>query len=451
MKAINTSIIRRLNFKTKAIWIVFVLFTAAITGIAISEKEIIYFAIALSPFIVYLCIHKPFIFPFGLYVFLLPFENFLSVTGGSQGATLTKFLGALTILVLCLKGSFENKLKRPDPASIWLVLFVIYGFLTVWWAIEPHLVMGSIFTAVSLLLLYLVVASYKLQKDEFETIKWCILFGGFVAAAFTIYNYQLGLLDFGQEITQRATLDIGGRKANANTVGFSLIFPIAIGIHMVLEKRRKIIRVMLGAALFVTVFALIITGARGSMLGVAGVVIINFLSLKNRITFGTVLIVIAIIIIPFIPDLFFERWAKATSSGGAGRMDIWYAGLKALEKHWLFGAGLNNFPAAYDEFALYPSRFMGYYRAAHNTYLGNFVELGIVGFSFMILAIWKHYKAIQSRIKPHNFDEIMLTAVLFGVLIAAFFGDYASRKVFWLVLMMICMYKNVSVKNSVYL
>ncbi|MCP4367657.1 MAG: O-antigen ligase family protein [Deltaproteobacteria bacterium] len=435
----------------KVILIAFVLFTAAITGLAICDKKLIYFAVVLSPLIIYLCIHKPFIFPFGLYALLIPFDGLLAVAGVGSGATVTKLLGILTMLVLLLKGAFENKLKKPDSVLIWWVLLIMYGFLSVWWAIDTGIAQSRLKTAFGLLLLYLVVGSYRFKKNEFEAIKWCIMLGGLLAALLTIYFYESGLLKATQEASQRATISMEGRYVNPNAVGFDFMIPIAICGGMMLQESKKIIKVVLGLSTTLMLFGIIVTGSRGAMLGLAVIIIVYILSAKQKITYVTWFIVLGIILMPFIPDLFFERWSIATSTGGAGRVDIWHVGFKSLGKHWLTGAGLNNFLVAYEEFALFAPDFQGYNRGAHNTYLKFFVELGIVGITLFLMVLWKHYKAIQSRVVPlipNSYDTVILKSAFWAIMVLCFFGDKMWTKSFWLLWMMICMYGNVSTKNS---
>lgn len=428
--------INRLRLYKNVIWIITGLILAVIVGAAIADAKWIYFGVILSPFIIYICIEKPFIFPFGLYVFLLPFGSILSVTGDAQGASLTKIFGALTILALSLKGAFENKLKKPDIASIWWVLILFYGLLSIWWAIKPEAVLSVQKTLFSLLLFYLLVASYKIQRTEFETLKWCILLGGVLASVYLIYNRSL-------DDQSRVSLMYGESATDPNVFAFSLIIPASISIEMMMKHKGVMMKALFGVSIGVLLYSIILSGSRGGMLGIGMVIIVYILLIKQRITFVTMTIIIGIILISFIPEFFFDRWGSAIERGGAGRLDIWYAGYKALGKYWLFGAGLNNFHGAYNEFANYSPSFQGWNRAPHSIYLGFFVQLGVVGITLMVLAIRAHYKIIQSRFSKHNIDSVALMAAFCAVLVSSFFLDTFEQKSFWLLWMMIMMQRNV--------
>ena len=54
---------------------IFVVLSAIMTGLSIADGNWLYVGIMFIPLVIYICIIKPFIFPFGLYVLLLPFDN----------------------------------------------------------------------------------------------------------------------------------------------------------------------------------------------------------------------------------------------------------------------------------------------------------------------------------------------------------------------------------------
>ena len=419
----------------------FVLIVGIASGVWIATGNWTATVILFSPILIYLCIEKPFILPFGLYVFLLPFDSVLVVTGGSAaGPTLTKLLGILSILVLMFKSIFEKKFKRPDNIALLWMLFLIYGALSFFWAIKPESVIGRMPTAAGLIILYLVTASYKIQKAEFDTLKKFIVSGGFFAAIYTIYNYS-SITDM------RVTMQMGEQSADPNHFAFSLIIPVSVCIQLMMEHKKKTVKALLGVVLGLISFAIIITGSRGGFLGVGIIIAVYILSMKHKVTFSTILIVIGIIVTSLLPDLFVERWSEAVGSGGAGRFSIWYVGWKSLGDYWSFGAGLSNFPSSYGEFAFHDLS-KGWSRGAHNIYLEIIVELGIIGFSIMVLAIIKHYKAAKSRFSKYRMDEIMLKASFWAILLSSSFLGTVWRKSYWLLWILIIMYKTISDKEQ---
>jgi hypothetical protein len=440
------AILKRTIFNRNRIWIIIGFFIAVIMGVAIGDTKWIYMGAVIAPFLIYLCIEKPFIFPFGAYVFLIPFDSVLSVVGSSRGTTLTKLLGIITIFIFFLKGIFENKLIKPDSASIWLLLLILYSLLSVWWAIKPELVLNLFPTAVGLLLLYLIVASYKIERHEFETVKWFILIGGFMAALYTIYIYLKGHFYFESE---RAALVVGERAEDPNYFVYTLIIPISICIQKMLSLNRVTIKVLFGFVLSVMIFCVIITSSRSGSIAVLTVVFTYFFLIKKRTTFIAIIFICGIVLMQFIPELFFERIHDAVETKGIGRTHLLYVGWKALEKYWLVGAGIGNFGKAFTEFIIYDPNFHDLDRGAHNLFLASLVELGILGITLLIVIIAKHYRILKMRFSHGYGEDIMLKATFWGILTMSFFLDPMFRKSFWLLWMMIVMEGNLSKRGRI--
>ena len=239
-------------------------------------------------------------------------------------------------------------------------------------------------------------------------------------------------------------------EINPNIFSYDLLLPVSICIEMFLLKQNK--KIKKGLFLFVLallLFTIILTGSRKTMLAVGAIFAVYIFNSEKRSTLLIGSILIGISIFSFLPDIFFDRWGDTFESRGSGRIDIWIVGLKSLEKYFLFGAGLGNFPSAFDEFMHYAPNYMGAYRAAHNLYLEILVELGLVGFSLMILMMWKHYRAIPPRLDKDDNNQVMLKAVFWAMLTANFFGEFLLRKSFWLLWMMILMYRNVLKSESI--
>ncbi|MCF6148008.1 MAG: O-antigen ligase family protein [Candidatus Kuenenia sp.] len=443
--------IKNINTKARSnsseiILVVFILLFGIFLANVIVDFNIIYFGIILLPFLIYLAVEKPFIFPFGAYVFLLPFDSVLSVVGSAKGATLTKFLGVLTILVLLLKGIFENKLRKPNIICLWWLLFILYGCVSLFWAIEQSAVMSRIPTAVGLLILYLIVASYQITESEYQILKLFIVAGAFLGSLFLIYLHYKGIFVGGE----RTTITIGDRIADPNGIAFCLLIPITVCMEMILRsKKTKMVQGLFLIIFGIITFGVILTGSRGGLLGVLIIFIVYILFSKQRKMLGALLVLITVVSIIFTPDFFIDRIKDTIEThSGAGRESIWKVGLLMLKKYWMLGAGLNNFHFAYNDFAFFGSGFKGFGRGSHNIYLGNFVEMGVLGFSFMILAMWKHYQSIYSKMLQEKTGIIMLKSSFWAILATSFFLDTCWTKSFWLLWVMIIIHENIMNKEN---
>ncbi len=444
MDILIRQVIKNPNFKNVT-WFLTGIFVVIVMGMAIAYGEWKYLAILSIPLLMYLSIEKPFIFPFGVYLFLIPFDSILSVTGSSKGTTLTKLLGIVTILILLLKGSFERKLQWPDKAAFYWTLFVLLGLVSIAWAMRADSVKSISFTAVGLLALYFVISSYKMDGREFETCKWFILFGGGFCSIYAVYSYAAGIF---YESTTRATIALDERTTDPNHFAFSLLIPISLSIEKIFGQKSLKMKTLLIAVLGLMIFSVIISGSRGGLLGVLIIFLLYAFLIKKRFLLLTLMVLMGIVLLELAPDYFFERVEGVADSGGAGRMTIWIYGISILKQNWLYGVGLNNFPMAYSEFAHFTPFTQAIYRGAHNQYLQVLVELGIIGFTVMTVSIVAHYKTLT--LKGHNPDigKTMLKASLCGILVTSFYLDTIWTKSFWLLWMMILIHRNVKERRN---
>ena len=402
--------------------------------------SLICLTIGILPFLIFLALKKPYWFPFGLYLFLLPFDSVLSLPGGE--ATLTKFLGVATMAALIATGLLRHRMTRPDFAALWWVLLIAYGIISMTWAIDAKRVVSGIPSALGLLVLYLVVASYRFSKDEFELLKKIILAGGVVAGIYSIYLFFTGSSYIR---TGRASIMLAERTTNPNMFAFSLLIPASICIERILNQKKLIYKILFGSIIMIMLFGIGISGSRGGFLGLGVIVIVFILHGKQKVTFSMIAATLAILLFALLPEIFVSRLQEAIESQGSGRLGIWYVGWHALQKYWLIGAGASNFTEVYNEFAGYAPYFMGYGRGPHNIYLGLLIELGVIGFAILIAGIVKHYRAIvKVGVSLDNNNDIMLKAAVWGVLISCFFSTFIWTKDFWLVWMLIMMHKNIS-------
>lgn len=400
-----------------------------------SEYSYAYIGLLLAPLLLYAGLRDPFIFPLGVYAFLVPFDSVLILSGETSGPTLTKVLGVLTIALLLLKGSTERRLSMPRSAALWLGAFVLWGVLSGWWAIEPGQTFYRAFTAVGLLLLYWTAASYQASQREFDLLSAFCLFGGLCAAAFLVYSY------WSQGTVQRATLTMGTQQADINEAAFTLLLPAALALRT-LGAPRLATRLFGTAAFLLLTAGLLVTGSRGALLGLLCILCLHFAFLKIKTLWAGLAFAALLLLFAVMPEVMAERWKDAVESGGAGRTSIWYVGLRALGKYWLIGAGLHNFPYAYTEFAEYAPAFKGLYRGAHNIYVETAVELGLAGVVLMLGWIGQHFLILYRCSPARVATAAALLAAFAGCLVSSTFVGTLWVKAFWLVPLLIAVHGN---------
>jgi O-antigen ligase len=380
---------------------------------------------AVSPILV----RWPITVAFGAYALMVPFDS-VALVAETGGATITRLVGIVAAAVLLATGLIERRLVRPPLAALWVVLFFLWAVASLAWAVNLPLAQARLPTAVSMVAMYLVAVSFGASEREVTAVCVLTMLGGAVAATAGIV---LGF-EADTERAVRGTLAIAGREANPNGVAQSLLLPLSMAIGMLLASRRIWGRAVAVAGVCVIAAGIFLTMSRASLAAVA--LMIGVLLYRFRMRWQ-VLAVIGVLtaLLPLMPDLFFQRVSDVFTGAettGAGRTGIWEVGVRALERFGWFGAGLSNFPAVYDMYASTPPR--GLSRGAHNTYLGTWVESGVVGLVFLLAAVVSHLRIVK---RPNEgMSQAVLPAVCeaacFGFLVVAFFGDPLWTKAFWL-------------------
>jgi O-antigen ligase len=373
----------------------------------------------------------------GLFAFLVPFDEVSTLASSGPGTTLTYYVGAAAALIIFFAALLNQRIELPPRPAVWWTALILWGSITSVWAIVPALCWQRLPTATALLLLYLIAISVRLKKDELSWVAYATILGGVAAAIYATLEFYHGTMYADSET--RAALVIAGREADPNQFAAALLGPCALAIGGVLySKNRTTITLNLLAAATMA-FAALLTMSRGGLVGL--LVILTYYAYKRGIGWRIMLpALILVLLFALMPGVFFSRLSRSESDRGAGRLDVWQVGLVALEHHAVLGAGLNNFPVVYQQFAGMAKVFHGYYRGSHNIYLGMTVETGLVGFLLFAGALIAQFR------NAHNAEDgrcsdlpwlVPCEAAFTGVLVAGFFLDIFWRKFFWLTLILL--------------
>jgi putative inorganic carbon (hco3(-)) transporter len=382
----------------------------------------------------------------GLYAFLLPFDS-IAVLGESQsGTTVNWVVGALAAMALLATGVFMRCLDVPPKAArIWASLLV-WSLITVAWALQPQAAIRLLPTAISLVLLYVLAVSWRVTKKQFDVLTWLTIAGGCVASLYVIYLDVTGVT--WRHLT-RASLLVAGRETNPDLMGAVLILPLSLaiaGFVTAVSRLQKTVFLGIAAAIGSAVF---LSMSRAALIAVAAIFVVFLIRLGPNRRIVTVISTLLLGIVA-MPSTFFSRIREAVATGGAGRLDIWRGGISVLKQYWLTGAGLNNFPVAYNDFAGRGRIFEGYGRGSHNTYLNVLCELGIVGFLLLVAGLVAHLRSVQ-RLRSVTgkipVQVVGFEAACWAMLVFSFFADDLWSKAFWLDWILLLMAVRVAEKS----
>ena len=395
------------------------------------DKAPLYAAVALLPVLVY----RPVQVSMGLFVLSVPFDTIGAMSGSMAhfGSSLGALAGAGAGAVLLVTGLATGRLQRPPKAAVWWGLYIGWCLLSVLWAMDSVRAWERFPSAISLCALYLVCVSFRFTEAELRFILSLVVLGGVLAALLALKGFAAGITG------PRASLMIGEQEANPNDFASSMLLPFAFALTAFFAARTWPRKTMLLMVLGVIMFCVFLTMSRGSLfaLGVLGLVFLTRTGMRKQVLLPIVLILVLLF---FLPGAFFSRMEQGVDidNHATGRFDIWMVGVQIVKHHGIVGAGLQNFQAAFNEFAGYAPVFHGFDRDPHNIFLEVWSEMGIVGLLLFLAAIGSQLRAAGRRqtqlSDPRNPPYLLVAAeaACWGLLAHGLGANLLWRKHFWL-------------------
>jgi O-antigen ligase len=402
--------------------------TALAIGLAIGEGR----WILLVPLAFLVCVFFwPVAVALGSFALLIPFENASAISGAARRFSVTTAVGLVAALILVTVGFLGRRFCRPSNSTLWWGLLMAWSAITILWAKDPEAAIRGLPAALGIVLLYLVTVSLRIKKEELDWIFLSATLGGCVAAAIASYQFYHGV--FWAVDTNRGSLVMGSESADPNAFAATLLLPFSLVVGYFLSARlwsKKLIAGTLGAVL---VLGTLVSMSRSAFVALLVIALVYLYRVQLR---RKMVAVLAFLVLPLlaIPHSFYARLQDAADTGGAGRLDIWQAGLVSLKRYGLWGAGLDNFASVYSSVAGYASHFMGYTRDSHNTYLEIGVDLGVVGLVLFFAGIRSQLRAAGACSKSLRayMPVVACEAACWATMVYALFGNMIWRKVFWL-------------------
>jgi O-antigen ligase len=406
-----------------SIFLLLIACAVAILGIVLQN----YYLLGIFPAVL-LLIKYPVELPLGVFAFLIPFDSVLML--GQSGHTLTWLTGAAAGGILLAYGVLSGRLIAPPRAALWWGLFVLWGAISLLWALDPAQGLERLPTALLLFLLYLVVVSFRITPRELTTVILCAIAGGVFASGYTLREFSHGTGFF-----SRASLIVSGQDSNPNDFADSLLLPLALALGGFFSARTLLKRSGMLVSTLIIAYCVLSTMSRGSALAVAAVLLVFLLRLGVRLK-TMVAIALMVVLLVFLPQLFFARMQDSITSRAEGRWDIFIVGAQVVRHYGILGAGLESFRAAYTKFAGFAPIFRGFDRDPHNIYLQVWAELGIIGLCLFFAAIWSQLRDLQGGIRGRtaspNYVLLAVEAACWALLIHGFSGNLLWRKEFWM-------------------
>lgn len=223
---------------------------------------------------------------------------------------------------------------------------------------------------------------------------WVGLLGSVVAVAALVSLYGLYQYVRGTAVASRAWFDINTNPeltsrvfstfGNPNTLAMYLEFSLPLTVGLLWSERSRLKQLLYMAAALVMLAALVLTMSRGGWLALVFGGLVFLALTDSRVLWALPLA--GAVAYAFLPPVFRTRLATIGSlkdASNAYRVNIWLAAIYMIGEFWPTGVGFGYraFMPIYNYFRLRGQPAFH----AHNFYLEQFAELGIIGF---ILFLW---------------------------------------------------------------
>jgi len=379
-----------------------------------------------APFAAYLAFRYPLIFPFGLYIALVPFDNVLQVT---SGATYVRLIAGLAALALLTRMLLLRRFVKPATGWYAWAAFVVWAGISLMWTPdlpESQRVYGIVLQN---FLMMTVLALYPVRDVEFRWLGILTVASGLAAGlyAFTHHAAISGT---------RFTIVAGDLYIDPNQFATSFVMPIAICLAVALSSKDVRLKLLcLGSILFMMV-PILMSASRGGLIAI--ILLFFYFALRSKHRFQILAVAaVCVALTAFYPTVY-ERFAhdEGQMGSGSGRTYIWAVGLHALKQHWMLGTGVGSFLETYDQnfLAVFQPQMQGWHRPSHDIIIGTWVELGIVGLGIVLAAWYKTFRQMRVITPDHRLYPMRLA--LEGALVALFaqslFIDPIWIKYVWL-------------------
>jgi O-antigen ligase len=295
--------------------------------------------------------------------------------------------GGLAVLAwLVAPASWQEKLPTNMKPVRYVLMLLGLAFLTIPISIWPS---QSLDTAVSYgktILLFLMVFFWCRTLMNMRRVVWIYCLG---PVLLVIISMITGTAP-SEERFSAATYD-------PNDLALVLVMILPMLVYLFSTTQAKFPRLLLGGMTLLCFLTIVRTGSRGGFLAfVLVTVLILFRSAIPRMNKMIIVVIGLIVFIGLANDAYWQRmstiWAPTTDNTGAGRTDIWKAGLGIMaSRPW--GVGIGTFQVAE---GLSHGGAEGRWNAAHNSFIELGVELGVVGLIIFVLLLTTSLKQLRS-------------------------------------------------------
>lgn len=362
-----------------------------------------------------------------------------------------------TALSLILKIAITKDFKlKYFKTNVWILIFVLVVGISAMTSISLEESRNIALLMGAFILSYFVVINTIENKKQFKFILYLFIIATVLTAVYGLYQYKYGDLysqawldtDMFEDIKMR----VYSTFENPNVYGEYLILAIPIIISLMWEEKGIAKKLMLLAALGITMLAMVLTFSRGCWLGAMFAIALLAVMIDRKFI---ILGILALMAMPFVlPETIINRFMSIGNMGDSStsyRVYIWLGTLAMLKDYWFsgIGMGITSFNTVYPIYS-YNNVTTPH---SHNLFLQIVVEYGIVGLIIFAGVMYNFYKeTIISVFKNKNVVTMGFISGVSGFMIESLFDhtwyNYRVVLIFWIVIALGILSTRFSIKEE---
>ncbi|THB75660.1 MAG: hypothetical protein D6B25_11600 [Desulfobulbaceae bacterium] len=349
-------------------------------------------------------------------------------------------------LVGCLLNSFYRRYHSEsiirENTVKWFIALQIISVISVFFSIWSSNSLDRILsTNTKIVIVFFILSSLIYSRKQLLLFLNTIYVSVSLFSIRVIVAYQQGQYVIDSETKRIAGIGTLGSD-DPNDIALVLSMTVPIGLFFVLKSSGKL-KVFYFALLCIIFVALAATGSRGGLLGlVMGVtVFFGLLYRKQKIKFLSVMLVLFISLITFLPGAYKERFMSmldtseySYSDDQYGRINIWRRSVAALMQRPI-GYGMGNSIIAEGKQKEREGT-SGKWMVVHNTFLQIALELGIIGLFVYLMFLYSSFRnglfVLRESIENLDKEYVLLSCGLVAGLSAFMIsGIFLSQAYYW--------------------
>jgi len=338
----------------------------------------------------------------GMFIFLNPYPH---VTALKE----ITFYGSV-LLLLALIFLKKEKFSLRTPLSIPFLLFVIWGFFGLFFALNKGNSIHDFFVhLIRYLLIFYLLFNFFATKERLLILIWTIIISTAVYSAGMLIDFYVV-----QEYNVSTKLGVyieGQREIPSNIIGISTLFGLLLSLYQLTKESFLYRRIILTICVCATAVATLATQTKGAILAMTVSLLLSFPRNKRTLLFFFLFLALVILVMPVRDRITPSAIVDKISTDQ--RIKIWYSFGEMVIDHPITGIGFGmqtyhdeNLLNKYNEKAPAKYRQETPLNSPHNIVLDVAVRAGFVGLVLFFYIIFVFVRMSWQIIKSGKDDFI---------------------------------------------